>query len=148
MIEFGSKEEANSALEYSGTDLDGRIITVEIARPRGDRPQGAYGGVGGRGGGRGGSPGGKQAVHAYPRCNGSRDACGGERLMGAQPVKFGSACTRNGSTHTHQALHCERVTISLFVQLQVVEVGDVEVVVVEVVEEVAVAVSFLELMDR
>ena len=48
-VEMSSAEEANKAIELlNGKDLDGRALTVNIARPREDRPRGGYGG-GGRG---------------------------------------------------------------------------------------------------
>lgn len=56
-VEFSTPEEANKAVEmFHGKDLGGRPMTVNIARPReerppGDRPRGGYGGGGGHGGG-------------------------------------------------------------------------------------------------
>ncbi len=56
-VEFSTPEEANKAVEmFHGKDLGGRAMTVNIARPReerppGDRPRGSYGGGGGYGGG-------------------------------------------------------------------------------------------------
>ncbi len=55
-VEFSTPEEANKAVEmFHGKDLGGRAMTVNIARPReerppGDRPRGGYGGGGGYGG--------------------------------------------------------------------------------------------------
>lgn len=50
-VEMSTSEEANKAIEqFHGKDLDGRALTVNIARPREDRPR--NGGGGGFGGGR------------------------------------------------------------------------------------------------
>lgn len=52
-VEMGSEEEAQQAISmFNGTELDGRTITVNEARPQEDRPRG--GGGFSRGGGRGG----------------------------------------------------------------------------------------------
>jgi len=52
-VEMSTQEEAEKAIEaLNGTELGGRTLTVNMARPRGDRPRG--GGGGGGGGGRGG----------------------------------------------------------------------------------------------
>jgi RNA recognition motif-containing protein len=49
-ITMGSPEEAQKAIEaMNGADLDGRALTVNIARPKEDRPPGGGGG-GARGG--------------------------------------------------------------------------------------------------
>ena len=49
-IEFNSSDEANKAVEmFNGKELQGRPLTVNIARPREERP--ARGGGGGGGGG-------------------------------------------------------------------------------------------------
>lgn len=56
-VEFSTPEEAAKAVEmFHGKDLGGRPMTVNIARPReerppGDRPRGGFGGGGGYGGG-------------------------------------------------------------------------------------------------
>jgi cold-inducible RNA-binding protein len=53
-VEFTSDEEANKAVEmFNGKELQGRALTVNIARPREERPprQGGYAGGGGGGGG-------------------------------------------------------------------------------------------------
>jgi RNA recognition motif-containing protein len=55
-VEFSTPEEANKAVEmFHGKDLGGRALTVNIARPREERPPGGGGfrGGGGGGGGRG-----------------------------------------------------------------------------------------------
>jgi RNA recognition motif-containing protein len=62
-VEFASAEDGNKAIEmFHGTELNGRTLTVNEARPRedrGDRPRGGgYGGGGGRRGGGGGYGGG------------------------------------------------------------------------------------------
>ena len=54
-VEFTSESEATKAVEmFNGKELQGRPLTVNIARPREERAprQGGYGGAGG-GGGRG-----------------------------------------------------------------------------------------------
>ncbi len=54
-VELASPEEANKAVEmFNGKELQGRALTVNIARPREDRPPGGGGGGGFRGGGGGG----------------------------------------------------------------------------------------------
>lgn len=64
-VEYGSAEEANRAVEmFHGKDLGGRALTVNIARPREERPPRSGGGGGGggyRGGGRDG--GGRDGGH-------------------------------------------------------------------------------------
>lgn len=63
-VEMASKEEGEKAIEqFNGTDLGGRNLTVNEARPREDRGgggggRGGYGGNRGGGGGRGGYGGG------------------------------------------------------------------------------------------
>ncbi|SRR5436309_362792 len=58
-IEFSTSEEANKAVEmFHGKDLQGRALTVNIARPREERAPRAGGGGGGGGGYRGGREGG------------------------------------------------------------------------------------------
>lgn len=57
-VTFSTDEEANAAVQkFHGTDMDGRTIQVNEARPREERPQGGGGG-GYRGGGGGGYRGG------------------------------------------------------------------------------------------
>jgi RNA recognition motif-containing protein len=54
-VEMGSSEAAQSAKEaLDGTEVDGRNIKVDEARPRPNRGGGGGGFKGGRGGGRGG----------------------------------------------------------------------------------------------
>ncbi|HEV8541865.1 MAG TPA: RNA-binding protein [Verrucomicrobiae bacterium] len=55
-VELASSEEANKAVEmFNGKELQGRALTVNIARPREERPdRGGRGDFGGRGGGGGG----------------------------------------------------------------------------------------------
>lgn len=60
-VELSSTEEANKAVEmFHGKELQGRPLTVNIARPREERPPRQGGGYGGGGGGgyRGGGGGG------------------------------------------------------------------------------------------
>jgi len=55
-VEFSSSDEANKAVEmFHGKELQGRPLTVNLARPREERAprQGGYGGSGGSGGGGG-----------------------------------------------------------------------------------------------
>jgi RNA recognition motif-containing protein len=53
-VELASPDEANKAVEmFNGKELQGRALTVNIARPREDRPrEGGGGGFRGGGGGR------------------------------------------------------------------------------------------------
>ena len=54
-VTMSSAEEAQRAIEgLNGKDLDGRALTVNIARPREERPSGGGGGRREYGGGRGG----------------------------------------------------------------------------------------------
>jgi len=59
-VTMSTPEEAQKAIEgLNGKDLDGRALTVNLARPREERPGGGgggggRGGYGGGGGGRGG----------------------------------------------------------------------------------------------
>ena len=63
-VTMSSAEEAQKAIEgMNGKDMDGRALTVNVARPREERPAGGggrreFGGGGGGGGYRGGSGGG------------------------------------------------------------------------------------------
>ncbi|MDD2729281.1 RNA-binding protein [Malikia spinosa] len=62
-VEMGTDEEAQAAIEaLNGMSVDGRAITVNVARPKEDRPGGFGGGArrsgGGFGGGNGGGYGG------------------------------------------------------------------------------------------
>src|SRR3954464_6062087 len=59
-VTMGTAEEAKSAAEkMNGTDLGGRQLTVNEARPKEERPGGGFGGGGGRGFGGGGGGGGR-----------------------------------------------------------------------------------------
>jgi RNA recognition motif-containing protein len=62
-VEMASKEEGEKAIQqFNGTDLNGRNLTVNEARPRedrGNRGGGGGGGRGGYGGNRGGGGGGR-----------------------------------------------------------------------------------------
>jgi RNA recognition motif-containing protein len=52
---MSTPEEAQKAIDaLNGKELDGRALTVNIARPREERPGGGGGGYGGRGRGGGG----------------------------------------------------------------------------------------------
>ncbi|MDT0631755.1 RNA-binding protein [Rubrivirga sp. S365] len=54
-VEMPNKEEAETAIEQlNGTEMGGRPLTVNEARPRGERSGGGGGGGGYRGGGGGG----------------------------------------------------------------------------------------------
>ena len=58
-VTMSTAEEAQKAIEaMNGKDVDGRALTVNLARPREDRPAGGGGGGGGRGYGGGGGGGG------------------------------------------------------------------------------------------
>jgi len=60
-VQMPSKQEAQKAIEQmNGTDLMGRAINVNEARPRADRSGGRGGGRGGRSGGFGGGSGGRR----------------------------------------------------------------------------------------
>ena len=51
-VELATAEEANKAVEmFNGKDMQGRALTVNIARPREERPRGNAGGGGGFRGG-------------------------------------------------------------------------------------------------
>lgn len=59
-VEMSSDEEGQAAIEmFNGKEFEGRTLTVNEARPQGDRPQ-RTGGFGGRGGDRGGFGGGRR----------------------------------------------------------------------------------------
>ena len=69
-IEYSSPDEANKAVEmFHNKDFQGRALTVNIARPKEDRPPRSGGGGGDRGGGGGGGGG----------WRGDRGGGGGER---------------------------------------------------------------------
>jgi len=54
-VEMGSDAEAQKAIaDLNGKELDGRVLTVNEARPREERPRRDFGGGGDRGGKRGG----------------------------------------------------------------------------------------------
>ena len=63
-VQMGSDQEAQAAIDaLNGQNVDGRNLTVNVAKPKEDRPRGGgggggYGGGGGGGGGRGGYGGG------------------------------------------------------------------------------------------
>lgn len=65
-VTMSTPEEAQRAIDaMNGTSLDGRPLTVNIARPREDRPAGGGGGRGFGGGGRGGFGGGGRGRSRY-----------------------------------------------------------------------------------
>jgi RNA recognition motif-containing protein len=68
-VEMSSSEEAQSAITmFHGKDYSGRPLTVNIARPREDRPGGGGGGGGGgyrSSGGGGRKPGGNDRRNSY-----------------------------------------------------------------------------------
>ena len=69
-IEFSSAEEANRAVEmFHGKEFQGRSLTVNIARPREERPPGG----GFRGGGGGGGGGGWRGDRGERRERGGGD---------------------------------------------------------------------------
>jgi cold-inducible RNA-binding protein len=71
-VEMASKEEGEKAIEqFNGTDLAGRNLTVNEARPREDR--GGRGGGGGGRGGYGGNRGGGGGRGGYGGSGGGRD---------------------------------------------------------------------------
>ena len=91
-VEFNTPEEANNAAEMlNGKELGGRALTVNIARPREDRPPGGGGGGGGfRGGGGGGyrgdrgpGGGGDGGGGGWSGDRGGGDRGGGDRGGGA-----------------------------------------------------------------
>ena len=54
-VEMSTQQEAEAAIEaLNGSEVYGRVLTVNVARPREDRSRGGGGGGGGRGGGGGG----------------------------------------------------------------------------------------------
>jgi cold-inducible RNA-binding protein len=72
-VEMASKEEGEKAIEqFNGTDLGGRNLTVNEARPREDR--GGRGGGGGGRGGYGGNRGGGGGRGGYGGGGGGRDS--------------------------------------------------------------------------
>ncbi len=60
-VEMASEAEAQAAIDrWDGKDFDGRMLSVSMARPQGDRPPREGGDRGGFGGGRGGFGGGNR----------------------------------------------------------------------------------------
>ena len=58
-VEMATDDDAQKAIDkFHNYSFGGRNLTVNEARPRGDRPGGGFGGGGGRGGGFGGGRGG------------------------------------------------------------------------------------------
>ncbi len=57
-VQMGSDDEAQAAIAaLNGQEVDGRNLTVNVAKPREERPRGGGGGYGGGGGGYGGGGG-------------------------------------------------------------------------------------------
>ncbi|MFN0067126.1 MAG: RNA recognition motif domain-containing protein [Limisphaerales bacterium] len=86
-VEMGSSAEANKAVElFHGKDFQGRGMTVNIARPKEDRPPregGGYRGGGGGGGGyRGGGGAGGGGGYRGERGGGGGGGGGGYRERG------------------------------------------------------------------
>lgn len=60
-VEMSSEAEAQAAIDrWDGKEFDGRMLSVSMARPQGDRPPREGGDRGGFGGGRGGFGGGNR----------------------------------------------------------------------------------------
>jgi len=60
-VTMGSPEEAQKAIDaLNGKEMDGRALTVNVAKPREERPGGGGGGRGFGGGGGGGGGGGRR----------------------------------------------------------------------------------------
>ena len=83
-VEMATDEEAEKAIaELNGKDVQGRTITVSVAKPRTDRPRtggGGYGSRGGNGGGGGyGSRGGNGGGSGYGSRGGNSGGFGGSR---------------------------------------------------------------------
>src|SRR6187399_348897 len=65
-VTMSTPEEAQKAIDaMNGKSVDGRALTVNVARPREERPGGGGGGGGGYGGGRGGGGGGRGGGGGY-----------------------------------------------------------------------------------
>lgn len=80
-VDFESPADAKAALSKSGTDINGRSITVDFSLPKGDRPFNG-GGRGGFGGGRGGFGGGRGGFRG-----GDRGGRGGRGGYGDRPQR-------------------------------------------------------------
>lgn len=79
-VEMASDEDTQKALELNGSEIDGRAIVVNVARPQEDRPRTGGGDRGGFGGGRGGDRGGSRGGFGGGRGGdrgGSRGGFGG-----------------------------------------------------------------------
>ncbi|MDQ3098790.1 MAG: RNA-binding protein [bacterium] len=85
-VEMGTEEEAQAALSLNGTDVDGRSIIVNEARPQEDRgPRTGGGGYGGGGGSRGGFGGGSRGGdRGGSRGGGDRGGYGGGGSRGGR----------------------------------------------------------------
>jgi len=79
-VEFGSVESATKALDFNGTDVDGRALKLDYAPEKGQGGGGGGGGFGGgRGGGRGGFGGGRGGRGGFGGDRGGRGGYGGGR---------------------------------------------------------------------
>ncbi len=77
-VTMSTPEEAQKAIEgMNGATLDGRALTVNIARPREERPPGGGGGGGGRGFSGGGGGGGGRGGYGGGGGGGGRSGGGG-----------------------------------------------------------------------
>lgn len=77
-VEMGSDSEAQEAIsQLNGSDVGGRTLTVNVARPRQDRGPGGGGGGGGWGGGGGGGGRGGGGGYGGGRGGGRGDYGGG-----------------------------------------------------------------------
>ncbi len=82
-VEMANAEEGEKAIAaINGSQIGGRTLNVNEARPKTDRPSGGGGGRGGFGGGRGGSGGGGGRSGGGGRDRGDRGGYGGGRGRG------------------------------------------------------------------
>jgi len=82
-VEMANAEEGEKAIAaINGSQIGGRTLNVNEARPKTDRPSGGGGGRGGFGGGRGGSGGGGGRSVGGGRDRGDRGGYGGGRGRG------------------------------------------------------------------
>lgn len=71
-VEMASDEDTQKALELNGSEVDGRAIVVNVARPQEDRPRRDFSGGGDRGGRSGGFGGGRSGGFGGGRSGGDR----------------------------------------------------------------------------
>ena len=92
-VEMATSEEANAAMEaLNGQMVEGRTLTVNIARPREGGPRRSFGGGGGGGGGFGGGGGGG----GYGGGGGGGDRGGGGGFGGGGGDRGGGGGGRGG----------------------------------------------------